>query len=321
MSVLIIGGNGLFGRKVVNRLLQDTEVSSVVSMDLTPPKETFMSSIRTYTDKFHFVCGDVSQLEDILTVMKSFSIKKVINFAYLLDSITQNIPRATTKINLVGMCNVFEAARLLDVSRVVYASSIGVYGPQAEYGDREVTEEDHLHPSNTYGVTKQLNEILAAQYSEQYDMSIIGLRPSVGFGHGGKAPDSVKRFSSIVSLPAVGKPAFIEAQGSSTCSLICVDDLAELTRILLHAPSPRYRIYNVAGPPVNFEQVANQVRQYIPGAKIEFGQEPQVTALPWKVSSIRAKDEFGFSIRPLEEAVLMHINDARKESGLKPIET
>ena len=33
MNVLVIGGNGLFGRKTVVHLLRDEEVSLVVSMD------------------------------------------------------------------------------------------------------------------------------------------------------------------------------------------------------------------------------------------------------------------------------------------------
>jgi hypothetical protein len=37
------------------------------------------------------------------------------------------------------------------------------------------------------------------------------------------------------------------------------------------------------------------------------------------VSEKRAKKDFGFSYMPIEKAVLLHINDARLEAGLKPI--
>ena len=37
------------------------------------------------------------------------------------------------------------------------------------------------------------------------------------------------------------------------------------------------------------------------------------------LSMARAREDFGFSCMPLEEAVLIHINDARQDAGLKPI--
>ena len=66
MNVLVLGGNGLFGRKTVVRLIQDPEVSCVVSMDVVPVKEWVIKSIDKYNDKFHFVRGDVSKLEEII---------------------------------------------------------------------------------------------------------------------------------------------------------------------------------------------------------------------------------------------------------------
>ena len=66
------------------------------------------------------------------------------------------------------------------------------------------------------------------------------------------------------------------------------------------------------------------MKKYIPDAKITFGKNPMMDAegkfgLPWLVSEKRAKEDFGFSCMPIEKAVLLHINDARLEAGLKPI--
>jgi nucleoside-diphosphate-sugar epimerase len=324
MKVLVIGGSGLFGRKTVLHLLQDAEISCVVSMDIYPPKEWFMKSIEKYKDKFHFVRGDVSQLEDILNAMRLYSIERVVNFAYLLGTAVEDNPRLSTKINALGMCNAFEAARLMGASRVVYASSETVYGTQDDYGDREVTEDDRLYPSHSYAITKRFGEILAAQYCELYGMSLTGLRPTIGYGHGGQAPFIVKWFSDIVSLPAIGEPFTLEVDGSGLRSLVAADDLAEFTRILIKAPSSPHPVYNVGGPPYSLRDVADVVRKYIPDARIEFGDQPSpgglgLGGLPWKVSAARAREDFGFSCMPLEKAVLIHINDARLEAGLEPI--
>src|SRR4030042_1946479 len=175
MNILVIGGSGLLGRKTVLHLLRDNEISQVVSMDVVPPKDWIMKSVEKHADKFHFVHGDVSQLEDILNAMKLYSIDRVINLAFLLPGVVEANPRLSVKVNQLGMCNAFEAARLAGVSRVVYASSEGVYGPQDEYGDREVTEDDPMHPQSAYAIAKQLSEILAAQYTELYGLSCLAI--------------------------------------------------------------------------------------------------------------------------------------------------
>jgi UDP-glucose 4-epimerase len=322
MKVLVTGGSGLFGRKTAMYLLRDPDVAAVVSMDITPPPEWFLKSIEKYRDKFHFIRGDVSQLEDILNAMKIYAIDRLVNWAFVMGAAVNTNPRLSTRVNALGMCNAFEAARLMGVSRVVYASSETVYGPQGMYGDREVTEDDQTNPTHSYAVCKLFAEIIAGQYAEQYGLSFTGLRPTIGYGHGGRSP--AQFWSDMPSLAAVGKPFSMEGDGRGLASLVSADDLAEFTRILIKAPASPHPVYNVGGPPTSPRDMAEVVRKYIPDAKISFGKQPMMdpggrVGLPWRVSMKRAKDDFGFACMPLEKAVLRHINDARLEAGLKPI--
>jgi nucleoside-diphosphate-sugar epimerase len=324
MNILVIGGSGLFGGKTLLHLLNDEEVSRVVCMDVVPPKNWIMKYIEKQAGKFHSVQGDVAQLEDILSIMKLHSIDRVVNLAFLLPGDVEANPRLSVKVNQLGMCNVFEAARLLGVSRVVYASSEGVYGPQDEYGERDVTEDDVLHPQSAYAISKQLSEVLAAQYADLYGIHFTALRPPIGYGHGGQRPNIIKWFSDIVSLPAVGKPFRLEVDGTSLHSLASADDVAAFIRILVKASSSPHPAYNIGGPPTSLRNVADVVRKYIPDARIEFGTRPSVIesargGLPWMLSMARARDDYGFSCMPLEKAVLVHINDARAEAGQNPI--
>jgi UDP-glucose 4-epimerase len=324
LNVLVIGGNGLFGRKTVLKLLQDTDISRVVSMDVIPPKEWIIPRYREFDEKFAFYRGDVSDLEDILNAIRVYEIDKIVNWAFLLPGDIEGNPRLSVKVNELGMCNVFEAARLAGISRVIYASSWGVYGPQDDYGDRDVTEDDHLHPGSAYALTKQLSEILADQYTELYGINFTALRPTIAFGHGGRTPLMIKNYSDLVSLPAVGKPFSIGEDGTGKTSLFTPDDIAAFTGLLLHVDASPHPAYNIGGPPTSMRQVADAVRKYIPDAKIEFGniappENRGKFGIPWRASSERAREDFGFSLLPLEEAVLIHINDARSEAGLELI--
>ena len=324
MKVLVLGGTGLFGRKTALHLLQDKDVSLVVAMDVNPPKEWMLKSIDKYKDKFRFVRGDVGELEDIVNAIKNYSIDRLVNWAFLLPGDVERSPRLSVKVNALGMCNSFEAARLCGVNRVVYASSEGVYGPQDEYGDRDVVESDPMHPGSGYALMKQFAEILAAQYTQQTDIKFSALRPTIGYGHGGLTPIVVRQFGEIISLPAVGKPFSVDADGTSTSSLASADDIGALTRLLIKAPSSPHTAYNVGGPPTSLQDVAKVVRKYFPDAKITFGKQAPPAdrgkrGIPWKVSSALAKADFGFSMLPLEESVLTIANDARLEAGLPPV--
>jgi nucleoside-diphosphate-sugar epimerase len=320
MNILVIGGSGLFGRKTVSYLLNDPDVKTVVSMDLLPPPDWFMKTIGKDVKKFHFVRGNVTEMEDILNAIKQYKIDRLINWAFIMVTELQGEPRLVTKVNVLGMNNAFEAAKLMGVKRVVYASSETVYGPQAQYGMRPVTEDDITNPTHSYAVSKLYAEICAGQYERLYGMSFTGLRPTIGYGHGGRSP--AHHWSDIPSAAAIGKPCAVEGDGTDLSSLVSADDLAEITRLLIKADKTPHPVYNVGGSPKSPRDLAAVVKKYIPDAKITFGKnkiwDPKgKSGLPWLVSEKLAKKDLGFSCMPIEKAVKIHINDARLEAGLK----
>lgn len=325
MRILVLGGSGLFGRKIVLHLARDPEVEFVVSSDVAAPKDWILKQIEPCKEKFRHVRGDVGELEDILNAIKTYNIDRIVNMAFLLPGVVESNPRPGIKVNFLGMCNSFEAARLMGINRVVYASSEGVYGPQNEYGDRDVNEDDHMHPGSGYALAKQMSEILADQYGKLYGIKFSALRPTIGYGHGGLTPYVVKNYSDIISLPAAGKPVSFDADGTSTSSLSTADDIAEITRRLIKAPSSPHPAYNVGGPPTSLREVAEAVKKYIPDARISFGtQSPPPdrgkSGIPWRIDYSRAQKDLGFTCMPLDEAVKIHINDARLEAGLPPMQ-
>ncbi len=322
MIPLIIGGSGLFGRKTILHLLRDPEITSIVNMDLVPPTGWFMKSIEKYGDRYHFIRGTVAELEDILNAMSIYKVDRVVNWAFLMGAEVNTNPRLSTKVNALGMCNAFEAARLMGIQRVIYASSETVYGPQSMYGEREVSEDDPLYPSHSYAVCKYFAEIIADQYAKQYGMNFTGLRPTIGYGHGGRSP--AQFWSDLPSFAAVGKPYTFPWKVEEPNSLVSADDLGIFTKILLKEPSSPHPVYNVGGPATTIEEAVHIVLKYIPDARIEYSDRPSPFAgkeagLPWLVSGERAKKDFGFSCLPLEEAILIHMNDARYEAGMAPI--
>jgi nucleoside-diphosphate-sugar epimerase len=69
------------------------------------------------------------------------------------------------KLNILGMDNCFEVARLLGVKHTMYASSLAVNGKQANYGDRPVTEDDPVNGEYQYAKHKIR---LVSEFGVQY---------------------------------------------------------------------------------------------------------------------------------------------------------
>src|SRR5579883_1635136 len=130
MSVLIIGGTGFIGRRLVPLLVQRGE--EVVCMDINPQTAAYSQ----YGKQVRVVRGDVSQFDDVMEALVSAKPSRVVNLAYFLGS--DYPPRVAFKLNILGMDNCFEACRLAGVNRVAYASSLAVSGEQSFYGDRLV---------------------------------------------------------------------------------------------------------------------------------------------------------------------------------------
>src|SRR5499425_2158257 len=135
MSVLVIGATGFIGPRLIKRLIDRGE--SVVGMDLNPGNASF-SGVPIGAP---VVRGDVTQFEDVMRTILDVRPERIINLAYGLGAGEGN-PHQVLRLDILGVDNCFEAARLAGVKRVVYASSSAVSGQQSNVGDRAANEDD-----------------------------------------------------------------------------------------------------------------------------------------------------------------------------------
>ena len=115
MTTFIAGGTGFIGRRLVPLLAKRGE--PVVCMDVNPQTADFSA----LGSQVKVVRGDVAQFDDVMARMTEAKPERVINLAYYIGS--DHPPHMAFKLNVLGMDNVFEAARLAGVRRVVFASS------------------------------------------------------------------------------------------------------------------------------------------------------------------------------------------------------
>src|SRR5215471_18688367 len=233
MTTLVLGGTGFIGRRLVPLLAQRGE--EVVCMDINPQTANFGD----LGSRVKLVRGDVSQFDDVMSAMTAAKPQRAINLAYWLGS--EHSPRVAFKLNILGMDNVFEAARLVGCNRVAYASSLAVNGEQKHYGDRMITEEDFRHGHVQYAAHKIFNEWQAQDYRDKHGMEITAIRPANVTGND-KIVGSVDHVK-IITFPARGQPISFPYKDAMRCP-IHVDEIAEIFARVIMADKPKHRVYN-----------------------------------------------------------------------------
>lgn len=312
MKVLVVGGNGFLGRSLIKKLVdRDHEV---VVMDVAVIPDLF----QPFGDAVRVVRGDVTQFDEVMEVMQASAPDRAVNLSYHLASDVP--PHRALKLNIVGMDNFFEAARLSRIPHTIYASSFIVNGDQRYFGERPINEDDHLYGEDQYSVHKGFNEWQARDYCEKYGMTITGFRPAniTGFDKVHGSMDHVR----CVVLPARGEAVTFGYKQAVWCPIHMEDASEALTRIVL-AEKPRHRIYNTGGTAIRMGELADIVRSFLPDAQISFRHETggeHSNPINYLIDNTRIVEEFGLSYPPFRLRVLQIINDVRRSAGLPVLE-
>lgn len=306
MKVCVIGGAGFIGRRVVRLLAAQGYEVVCADINTTPAFDDLGTQVR-------MARLDVSQFEDVVSVMATHKPQAVINLSYMLGDYK---PRPAMKVNILGMDNCFEAARLCDVGHVVFASSIAVNGGQRHYGDKRIEETDPTVAAKQYAVHKVFNEWQAKEYREKHGMCITAVRAGNVSGVD-KILGSVDHVRCIVG-PALGEKVSFVYRDRMRC-VIYADDMADVfARIALKA-KPEFPVYNTGGETLSLGEIADMVRKYIPAADISFeketGGKDEVGAAAYLYNNDRLVKEFGVRYAPIEQRVPQMIELARRRAA------
>jgi nucleoside-diphosphate-sugar epimerase len=179
-NIVVTGGSGKAGRAVVRELIEHG--CSVVNVDLVPSPEPLCHFLRADLN-------DMGQAVDALrraagTVERRRPFERADAVVHLAGIPAPGLaPDATTfQTNLMTTYNVFSAATLLGVKRVVWASSETLFGlpfTREAPAFAPITEEHPMLPENGYALAKGLAEEMARQMHRwNPGTSFLGLRIS-----------------------------------------------------------------------------------------------------------------------------------------------
>jgi len=192
MKILITGGNGFIGSKIVE-LLGDKHSIMIIDNDDTyglisqdDLNKLYKWRQRNWNAKVSLTKGDV---RDQMIGLKAFKSRPdvVIHLAsYPRAKIVNNNPVEGVSQIVDGTTNMLWHARNFGVKKFVYISSSMVYGNFTT----EVKEDADTKPINIYGEAKLTGERLVKMFCRNSDMKYSIVRPSGVYGPG-DLPDRV----------------------------------------------------------------------------------------------------------------------------------
>ncbi|ELZ21426.1 MULTISPECIES: NAD-dependent epimerase/dehydratase family protein [Natrinema] len=316
-TVLVTGGTGFLGSYVVEDLVDAGH--DVVAYDLSTD-DRILDKLGV-ADDVTIRRGDVSEPTDVIRAVKETGTTHIIHLAALLTNTARDNPRAALDVNVTGTNNVLEAARTLDdqVERVAWASSAAVYAPPHNYEGEYVDEDELVYPDTLYGATKEYNEHQARVYYEDYDVSHVGLRPTVAYGPYRETGGSAF-LANIVEKPALEESFSVE-YGDQVIDWQHARDIAQAFRKAAFTPDEdlSQRIYNVRGELATIREAADTVREIIPDADLDVSDDGE---LPWtqNLDMTAAQEDLGYEVEyDLENGFREYINTLREENGLEPV--
>jgi len=233
---VVVGGASLLGSHIGEQLLAAgaRQVVLVDNFSLgTPDSVQFLLEDKRCT----LVRGDMLRLNELFDPLADAD--GVFAVAGFLGMPMAANPWMGLDVNVRGMQNLLEASRYQRVKKVVFSSSVGIYGT---VGDATVDEEapfrwQALSPSvQMYGATKIIGESLGRMYKDKYGIDFVGLRYTSVYGERQhvRAINATRIMEAYASIKA-GKRPVLPGNGSQVNDFVYVGDVARANLLAMES--------------------------------------------------------------------------------------
>lgn len=315
-TYLITGGCGFIGSYVARDLLEDGAKVIIYDFKIDQGILNQVVSKEKLKDVV-FIQGEITDSIHLISILKAHKVSRIIHLASPLTYIAEENPPIAVDMMCKGTLNILEAARILEVEKVVWASSIAVFGaPEHHQGGKLRNDAPHW-PDNLYGACKSMCEYLATHYADRFGVDSIGLRYTLGYGPGKFGTAKGAFATEIVRRAAFGEPYEVPFSDQTT-DWLYVEDVSRLTVIASQAKKTETRVFNTQGDLRPVKEVVEYIKGLVPDVK--FTLNPGPFGLPMDFDTAPLERELGFKPRySMEQGVLKTLNTLRRLAGLREV--
>lgn len=226
MKISIIGGSGFVGTKLIERLLSDS-THELLNIDKSPSL-------------------NYSQITQIGNVLDKNLLKKQLigtDLVILLAAEHRDDVSpisAYYDVNVQGMRNTLEAMEANNISRIIFTSSVAVYGLDKDNPDESFPAD----PFNHYGKSKWEAEKVLQEWKKTHsEWNINIIRPTVIFGEGNRG-----NVFNLLNQIASGKFMMI-GDGKNQKSMSYVGNIVAFIEYLIKDKTTGLKVYNYVDKP------------------------------------------------------------------------
>lgn len=243
MKVTFIGGSGFVGTRLIELLKEDsTNYSKIKNIDLL--QSNFHPEVTEIGDVREQACMD-EKLQDTDCVI-------------LLAAQHRDDVHPTSlyyETNVGGMEKTLKAMEKNGVKRIVFYSSVAVYG----LNKKNPNEEHPADPFNHYGKSKwQAEVVLQEWYKTHPDWNINIIRPTVIFGERNRG-----NVYNLLKQIASGKFLMV-GNGNNKKSMAYVGNIVAFTKFLMENKTTGYNVYNyIDKPDFNMNELVGHVSKVL----------------------------------------------------------
>lgn len=259
LRVLVTGAYGLIGHETV--LALRAARFAVVATDILPE--------RPGDAAFEAAPLAVAGVDPIFRFLVENGIEAIVHAAGISGPmLAKNRPHSLMSTNVGGTLDLYEAARLASVRRVVLISSAGAYG---ETGEAVVDERTPLGAVDAYGISKICSEQVARAYAN-HDVETVVLRPSWVYGPRRRTTCVIK---TMIADALSSRPTRLPYGAGFPRQFVHVTDVAEAIAAALTTSRGVQSAYNITdGDRYLLDELAKLVRERLPSAHIDLASGP-----------------------------------------------
>jgi UDP-glucose 4-epimerase len=311
MAFLITGGSGCVGSYIIRDLLRAGE--TVVNYDLDLKQDVLKQVVEPEAlATLITVQGDATDFFNICRTIKEYEVRDVIHLASLQIPASNANPPLAERINVGGLINVLEAARILDVKKVVWASSVAVFGLPAEYDFKPVANDAHHRPQSVYGACKSLGEYFLSYYHDTYGVNCLGLRYTAIYGVGRER--GLSSFSTEMIRKVAAGEAYEVPFGDDTIDWQYVEDVSSVTLRAVEVERTKTRVFNTKGDYRPVKDGVEFLKQLDPTAQLTLA--PGRFGISWNYDTTPLERELGFQPRySMEQGIKATYEAYKARSG------